>query len=475
MYLHPMKNALLLLSALAAFTMCQTSKNNSPNGGDTDAAARYATLCASCHGEQGAGFVSRSWKHGSTKPDVVKMISVGNLEGGMPGFGATLKPAEIEALADYVLDAPSRADRYDFAESNAPKSNIFKSSSMTVRLDTVLRGIGSPWGLAFLPNGDMLCTERGGVLYRLAPGGQPRPVAGVPPVLAEGQGGLLDVELHPKFAENSLIYLSYSKFRDSSGSRYNTTAVFRARLDGDRLVDGRDIFVARPWSRTTYHFGSRLEFDRAGYLFVTVGERNERDKHPQSLDSDCGKIHRMRDDGTALPDNPFAKTHPAHATIWSWGHRNPQGLAMQPETGEMWAHEHGPRGGDEVNRILPGRNYGWPVITYGINYNGTIITTLTAQEGMEQPLKYWVPSIAPCGMVFVTGDRYPAWSGDLLVGSLRFKYLDRCIVRNGQITGDELLLQNLGRLRCVAMDREGYLYVGVEEPGFVFKLVPVAQ
>ncbi len=148
---------------------------------------------------------------------------------------------------------------------------------------------------------------------------------------------------------------------------------------------------------------------------------------------------------------------------------------MHPETGEIWAHEHGPRGGDEVNRILPGRNYGWPVISYGINYDGSVFTDLTAKEGMEQPLKYWVPSIAPSGMAFVTGNRYPAWTGDLLVGSLKFKYLDRCIVRNGQITGDELLLQNLGRMRCVATDRDGYLYVGVEEPGFVFKLVPVAK
>jgi len=467
-----MKHVLLALATLAAFAMCQTSKNNSATTGDTDAAARYATLCASCHGDQGAAFVSRTWKHGNTRQDVAKMISVGNLAGGMPAFGAALKPAEIEALADYVLASPGRADRYGFAENNAPKSNIFQSAGMTLRLDTVARDLGNPWGMAFLPSGDMLITDRGGTLYRLTPGGKPRPVAGVPPVLAEGQGGLLDVELHPKFAENNLIYLSYSKFRDSSGTKYNTTAVFRARLDGDRLADGRDIFVASPWTRTTYHFGSRLEFDRAGYLFVSVGERGQQDKHPQSLDSDCGKIHRMRDDGTALPDNPFAKSHPAHATIWTWGHRNPQGLAMQPETGDIWAHEHGPRGGDEVNRIRPGLNYGWPVITYGINYNGTTITDLTAKEGMEQPLKYWVPSIAPCGMVFVTGDRYPAWTGDLLVGSLKFKYLNRCIVRNGQITGDELLLQNIGRMRFVEMGRDGYLYVGVEEPGFVFRLVP---
>ena len=470
-----MKHLLLSFLALALLATCQTSKNNGATHGDTDAATHYATLCASCHGEQGAAFVSRTWKYGNTRPEVVKTIAMGNLEVGMPAFGAALKPSEIEVLADYVLASPGRGDRYNFAESNTPKSNIFKAASMTVRLDTIARGVQNPWGMAFLPNGDMLFTEREGQFYRLSPGGQPRRVMGAPDVLAKGQGGLLDVEVHPKFAENNLLYLSYSKFRDSSGAQYATTAVYRARLEGDRLVDGRDIFVATPWARTTHHYGSRLEFDRSGYLFVSVGERGQHETNPQSLDSDCGKIHRMREDGTAPTDNPFAKSHPAHATIWSWGHRNPQGMALNPETGEIWENEHGPRGGDEVNRIQPGRNYGWPVISYGINYDGSILTNLTTKEGMEQPLKYWVPSIAPSGMLFVTGDRYPAWKGDLLAGSQKFKYPDRCIMRNGQPTGDELLLQNLGRMRCVAMDRNGFLYVAVEEPGFIFKLLPVVQ
>lgn len=311
-----MKHTFLLLSALAIFTMCQTSKSNSASNGDTDAATRYATLCSSCHGDQGAAFASRTWKHGNTKPDVVKMISTGYLAGGMPAFGAALKPAEIEALADYVLAAPSRGDRYGFAESNAPKSNIFKSASMTVRLDTVMRGLGSPWGLVFLPGGDMLCTERGDP-YRLTPVVSHARWPGCRQCWRKVR---VDCWMwsSPKICRNNLIYLSYSKFRDSSGSRYNTTAVFRARLDGDRLVDGRDIFVAKPWTQTKHHFGSRLEFDRLGYLFVSVGERGQMEIHPQSLDSDCGKIHRMRDDGAAPSDNPYAKSHPAHATIWSW-------------------------------------------------------------------------------------------------------------------------------------------------------------
>lgn len=469
-----MKHFLLLCTALATFAMCHPLKNNTAaTDMPTDVETRYATLCSSCHGEQGAAFVSRTWKHGNTKPEIVKTITNGYALAGMPAFGAALKPADVEALADYVLAAPTRTNRYEFA--NAPTSNIFKAGSMTVRLDTVVQGMKSIWGMVFLPNNELVFTDRDGKVFRLLKGGKPRPVSGVPPVSAEGQGGLLDVDIHPKFAENSLIYLTYSKFRDSSGIMLKTTAVFRAKLDGDKLVDGKDIFVAKPWAQTSHHFGSRLEFDKNGYLFVSVGERGQEKTNPQSLESDCGKIHRMRDDGSAPPDNPYVKTHPDHATIWSWGHRNPQGMALNPTTGEIWENEHGPRGGDEVNRIQPAKNYGWPVISYGINYDGTILTEFTAKEGMDQPLKYWVPSIAPSGMLFVTGDKYPAWTGDLLIGSLKFKYLDRCIMRNGEISGDELLLQNLGRMRCIAMDRDGYIYVGVEDPGCIYKLMPVAQ
>jgi len=218
-----------------------------------------------------------------------------------------------------------------------------------------------------------------------------------------------------------------------------------------------------------------MEFDREGYLYFSVGDRGNRDRNPQTLDNHCGKIHRVNDDGSIPEDNPFAGTEGAMASIYSYGHRNPQGVIMHPETGEIWTHEHGPRGGDEINVINPGKNYGWPVISYGINYDGTIFTSSTEEEGMEQPLHYWVPSIAPCGMDFITGDRYPQWEGNLLVGSLKYQYLNMCVIKDGKVVSEEMLLKNIGRLRNVKMGPDGYIYVGVEEPGTIYRLVPVSD
>ena len=216
-----------------------------------------------------------------------------------------------------------------------------------------------------------------------------------------------------------------------------------------------------------------MAFDPEGYLYFSVGDRGNRDENPQNLDNHCGKVHRLNADGSIPDDNPFVNQEGAMPSIYSYGHRNPQGLAIHPTTGKVWTHEHGPRGGDEVNVIRKGDNYGWPVISYGLNYDGTTFTQKTEQEGMEQPLHYWVPSIAPCGAAFVTGDRYPDWTGDFLVGSLRYEYLNRCQIENESITDEELLMENLGRLRSVAMGPDGYIYVGVEEPGAVYRLTPI--
>ncbi len=216
-----------------------------------------------------------------------------------------------------------------------------------------------------------------------------------------------------------------------------------------------------------------MVFDREGFLYLSVGDRGRRDDNPQSLGNHCGKIHRILDDGTIPSDNPFTKNPNAEPSIYSYGHRNPQGLTTHPYTGQIWEHEHGPRGGDEVNIIEPGLNYGWPVISYGINYNGTKFTELTKKEGMEQPDLYWVPSIAPCGMSFVTGkDRYGAWDGNLLVGSLKFRYVNRCIVEDNKIIGEEELLKDIGRVRAIEMGPDGYIYIAIEAPGMVVRLVP---
>lgn len=436
------------------------------------AKASYAEYCAGCHGEQMQAFVDRKWKYGKADEDLFKAIKVGYPEDGMPSYDTTFTDEAIHELVAYIQTGITNVDQYEFEEAEKP-SGVIQTEAMSLRLDTVVSGLSIPWGMTFLPDGDMLFTEREGALYRFKAGAEPQKISGVPEVLAMGQGGLLDVELHPQFVTNNWIYLSYSKSKKENGETLGTTAVMRAKLTGNRLSEQQLIFEALPYSKTRHHYGSRLEFDPEGYLYISVGDRGNRDQNPQNLDNHCGKIHRIYDDGRIPEDNPFVNQAGALPSIYSYGHRNPQGLSRHPETGMMWDHEHGPRGGDEVNKIEKGKNYGWPVISYGINYNGTTFTNKTAQAGMEQPDLYWVPSIAPCGSTFVTGDRYPAWAGDLLVGSLRFKYLNRCIMEEGKIVGEEKLFKNIGRIRAVEMGRDGYIYVSVENPGIIFRVVPV--
>jgi glucose/arabinose dehydrogenase len=428
----------------------------------------YKTYCSSCHGEQVEMFADRKWKFGNTKPELVASVAKGHPELGMPAWEASLKPDEIDALADYILQGIEKRKQYDFS---VPKSPTFTAASgLTLRLDTVARGLSVPWGVAFLPAGDLLVTDRSGKLYRVGATGTQTAISGVPEVLAEGQGGLLDVEVHPKFAQNGFVYLAYSAFKTTDAGKLSTTAVLRAKLDGNALTDQKVLFEAQPWAKTRHHYGSRLAFDRAGYLYFTVGDRGSEKTNPQSLDSDAGKVHRIHDDGRVPADNPFAKS--AHPTIYSYGHRNPQGMTFHPTTGELWENEHGPRGGDELNVVRKAKNYGWPVISYGINYDGKPITNLTAKEGMEQPVSYWVPSIGPSGLAFVQSDRYGDWKGNALVGSLRFKYLNRCELRNGKVVKEETIFPNIGRVRNVDMGPDGYAYVTVEDPGYVFRLVP---
>lgn len=430
----------------------------------------YQTFCASCHGEKVEAFVDRKWKHGVSKDELVKSITHGYPDLGMPAWGPSLKETEIAELADLIRVSLETVDQYKFA--NKPTSNIFQSEGMTVRLDTVAAGLNNPWGMAFLPDGAMLVTDRTGEVYRIDKNRQKTKLTGVPTVLAEGQGGMLDVELHPQFARNGLIYLSYSAVKEEGGQKLSTTAVTRAKLSGNSLTEQKVIFEAQPWYKTRHHYGSRLEFDKNGFLYVSVGDRGQHNAGPQLTDSDVGKIHRLNDDGSIPKDNPFVGQGSAHASVYSWGHRNPQGVIRHPATGEIWEHEHGPRGGDELNLIRKGKNYGWPVISYGINYDGTTFTNLTAKDGMEQPETYWIPSIGPSGIAFVTGDKYPGWKDNLMVGSLRFQYLNRCVMKGNKVVKQENLLKNVGRVRNVSMGPDGYLYVSVEQPGYVFRLVP---
>lgn len=338
-----------------------------------------------------------------------------------------------------------------------------------VRVEKVVGGLDIPWGMVFLPNGDMLITERKGQIRRVRDGELiEKPLDGVPEVYEHGQGGLMDIELHPNFEDNRLLYISYST-KEGPGSGGNT-AIMRAKLDGNALVDKKVLYKATPNTTAGAHFGSRIEFDRNGYLFFSIGERHKRDVNPQDITRDGGKIYRIYDDGRIPEDNPFVNNPRAKPAIYSYGHRNPQGMAMNPATGEIWTHEHGPQGGDEVNLIEPGKNYGWPVISYGVNYGGSSFAEGTSRRGMEQPVIYWVPSIAPCGMTFITGDTYPGWEGDLIVGSLKFNYLVHCKVEGDHIISQQIIAENIGRVRNVKQGPDGYIYVAVERKG-IYRLL----
>ena len=436
--------------------------------------SNYKTFCAGCHGEKMDAFVDRKWKYGLSKENLFKGIKHGYPDGGMPAYDSAFNDEEIYALADYILAGIKNRERYDF-KTAVKQENLFTSENQNVQLDTIARGLESPWGMAFLPNNEMLVTEKAGKLYRVKKDRTLQVISGSPQVIAEGQGGMMDVILHPGFKKNKLIYISYSAFKKENDIILATTAIMKATLNGNKLEKQVIIFEALPYSKTRHHYGSRMVFGRDGLLYFSVGDRGNENQNPQTTSNDLGKIHRIKDDGSIPATNPFVNKPGTRASIFTYGNRNPQGITMQPATGAIWSHEHGPRGGDEINIAGAGKNDGWPAISYGINYNGKIITDKTAMEGMEQPLHYWIPSIAPSGMAFVEGNRYKGWQGDLLVGSLRFKYLNRCKIKNGKVAGEELLLKNIGRLRDVRMGPDGYIYVSVENPGYVFKLIPIAK
>lgn len=437
--------------------------------------AIYQEACARCHGVEIAAFADRKWEYGSEKDSIVEVITLGisDPDKEMPGYDSVYSMGAIDSLADYILEIKDMVDGYQF-EGETDTTGVFSSEEYNLRLDTVVTGIGSPWGMDFLPNGELLVTDRSGQLYRVGENGNKTEIKGVPEVLVQGQGGLLDIRLHPDFQDNHWVYLSYSISKKEGDEVLASTAVNRAVLEGDRLTDSEMIFEAKPYFTTRHHYGCRMEFGPDGKLYLSVGDRGKRDENPQALDRAPGKIHRINDDGSIPEDNSFVNQPGAVASIYSYGHRNPQGMDIHPSTGAVWTHEHGPRGGDEINIIKKGLNYGWPVISYGINYNGTVFTDLVKKEGMEQPLHYWVPSIGPSGMAFVSGDRYPAWEGNLLVGSLKYRFLDRVVLDGEKVVKEESLLKKIGRVRSVEMGPDGYIYVGVEgSPGFVARLIPV--
>jgi glucose/arabinose dehydrogenase len=350
----------------------------------------------------------------------------------------------------------------------AQSENGYESEKLNYTLEPVVTGLGIPWGMVFLPDGSILISEKSGKLIHLKDGSQTE-IKNVPEVYKRGQGGLLDLELHPDYKNNGWIYITYAS-SEGEGEGGNT-ALIRAKLNNGSLTDIQKLYKGEENTTKGQHFGSRIEFDNQGYVYFSIGDRGNRDENPQSITRDGGKIYRLHDDGRIPKDNPFVNETNAKKAIYSYGHRNPQGLVKHPLTGEIWNHEHGPMGGDEINVIQSGKNYGWPSITYGINYNGTPITDQTEAPGLEQPIHFWVPSIAPSGMAFVTSDVYPAWKGNLMVGSLKFQLLERLEMTGRTVTHRENLMLGVGRVRNVRQGPDGYLYVAFEGKG-IYKVVP---
>lgn len=324
-----------------------------------------------------------------------------------------------------------------------------------------------PWGMDFLPDGSMIITEQSGEIIHFK-NGEKISINGGPEVYHRSQGGLLDVKLHPDYASNGWIYFTYSS-SEGEGKGGNT-ALMRAKLNGNSLTSQEVLYKAGPNTTRGQHFGSRIAFDQDNHIYFSIGERGARDENPQDITRDGGKVYRLNDDGSIPSDNPFTNDEDAKAAIWSYGHRNPQGMDVHPETGKIWIHEHGPQGGDEINIVKKGANFGWPVITYGINYSGTPITDKRSQAGMEQPVYYWIPSIAPSGMTFVTGNKYPDLKDAVLAGSLKFLYIEALHFEGNKVVKREKLLDGIGRVRNVKQAPDGTIYVGVEGIGIV-KLV----
>jgi aldose sugar dehydrogenase len=465
------------LASLLPIPPAAHAQSNPPSQG-RNVVTLAAERCASCHGPELAGgtapsLVTGVWKFGGD--DVSLTRSIRQRHPATPSL-ADLNDAEVRGLIVYLRERSNTVEAKSKSYPHPEPGAIVRSEAASFRLLNVMAEgtapLDDPWALAFLPDGRMLISERPGRLRIISRDGTVSPpVTGIPAVYG-GEGGLLDIALHPRFSSpgNNWVYLSYG---DKSASGDGMTAVLRGRLQGTALVDIEPIFKAdsalyRPGGQ---RFGSKLLFDDTGHLYFSVGDR----AHPgdeQDLSHPNGKVHRINDDGSVPKDNPFVDRPGALPTIWTYGHRNPQGLVFNPVTRELWETEHGPRGGDELNILQPGRNYGWPVTTFGINYDGTPITSQTALPGMEPPVNCWVPSIATGPIAFYTGSAFPAWKNNLLLGSLATQELRRIVLAGHTIEHQEVLFKNIGRVRDIAIGPDGTLYVILNQPGRILKLVP---
>ncbi len=455
----------------------------------------YSQNCASCHGGKfeggvGGSLVDGEWKHGSSDADIYQSIAKGNLQFGMNPWENIFSKEQIRALVIFIREneKESLTKGMDFPSPSPEK--VTKTELESYRIEILVNdGLKNPWAIAFLPDGRKLITEKSGQLRFITREGKLDPVviAGTPPVVEHGQGGLMEVAVHPEYAENGWVYLGFSDGTREKNDKGKDdvrciTAYVRGKIKDHQWTEQEWIFRADPKFRSGSgaHFGTRMVFDK-GYIYFVVGERGGLIE-VQDLTRPNGKIHRLHDDGKTPVDNPFVKTKDAIPSIWTYGHRNPQGLAMDPRDGSLYNTEHGPRGGDELNWVRPGKNYGWPIVTLGINYNGMpmsytnkngeVTNTLTEKEGIEKPITFWVPSIAVCGLDFYTGNKFPKWKNDLLVGALSQQEIRRLRIENHKVVAQEIILKNIGRVRDVATGPDGFIYVILNSPDRLIRLIP---
>ena len=347
-----------------------------------------------------------------------------------------------------------------------------KTQKEIFRVETFAEGFDVPWGMTFLPSKDLIVSDRNGNLWRIKYKSKIKnKISGLPKVRYKGQGGLLDIEVHPEFINNNFLYISFSDYLQGNQNK-SFTSIFRFKLQDNKLINKKIIFQANNkfYSRSNIHYGIRMVFDKEGYLFFSIGDRGSRNQ-AQLLNYPNGKIHRLHDDGSVPMDNPFINVNNAIKSIWTYGNRNPQGLAIHPISDIIFETEHGPKGGDELNIISPGNNYGWPEITYGKNYSGTTITKYTHKEGMEQPVIHWTPSIAVCGIDFYDGNVFKNWENNLLVTSLKFENLYRLTIEKNKVIDQEIIYSAGSRIRDVETGPDGYIYVALEDPGRIVRFI----
>ncbi len=469
-----------LAALLTLFTTtCLNAQNAKPKIDEV-----YAQFCASCHGDkmqggQGNTLVGFALKYGDDSDSLFNSIKNGNLAAGMPAWSPALDDQTIRALAVFIREKRRAAELAGNPVPRAQPDGRYTSEKHNFIVETVAKDLETPWSLAWLPDGQMLVTERPGRLRLVAKNGTlSAPIEGIPTVHAQGQGGLLEVTPHPDYATNGWIYLAYSDPQKLEGETVSLTALVRGRIKEGRWLDEETIYRApvELYRKSGVHFGCRIVFHE-GYIYFGIGERGT-GEHAQDLSRPNGKIHRLHDDGRIPADNPFVKTPQALPSIWSYGHRNPQGFIRHPATGDFWETEHGPRGGDELNLIRPGQNYGWPLASYGMNYNGTPLTPNTTLTGKIDPVIYWTPSIAASGLTAYTGDQFPSWKNNLFAGGLASEEVHRLVLTaDGKVSQREIILKNFGRVRDVRTGPDGFLYIALntrpkETNGRIIRLRP---